>query len=161
MDISNNEYRKIKQSAEDFYKSMNSVFCPFFSKYIKFNAKGLNHIKMKSWNRARPISDQYLRLKFIRLVPEILSSSGTLQEFKEELIFERLKINENWQSKRRIIKYYGFVAIINGLRVKIIVKRTNQDNIFFWSIIPFWKHSRDSITGGIKKVFHEGDLESQ
>jgi hypothetical protein len=161
MDTLNEEYVKIKELAEAFYKNIDSVFCPFFDRKIKFNNKGLNHIKMKSWNRARPFSDQYLRLKFIKLVPKILTNSGTLQEFKEIFSFERLKTNGIWGTKQKNTKYYGFIAILNGVRIKIIVKQTSSDSIFFWSIIPFWKHKKDEISGKIKKVFHEGDLESQ
>lgn len=161
MNIFNEEFNKMKAAAEDSYKKIDSVFCHFFNVNIKFNTKGLNHIKMKSWNRARSISDQYLRLKFISLAPKIISKSGTLQEFKEMSGLERCKIDGEWQEKRNYIRYYGFVAIIDGVRVKVIIKRTSRDNIFFWSIIPFWKHENDLKSGKIKKVFHEGDLNSQ
>lgn len=161
MNISNEEYNEIKNAAEIFYRNIGSIFCPFFDKEVRFNIKGLNHIKMKSWNRSRSFPDQYLRLKFIKIAPEIISKSGTLQEFKEIIGLERFKNNGKWEEKQRNIRYYAFIGIIRGIRVKIIIKQVSKDSIFFWSIIPFWKHEKDKVTGKIKKVFHEGDLESQ
>ena len=73
------------------------MLCPYLRTKINFNAKGLDHIKMKSWNKTRLASDQYLRLKFLKLVPEILKNSGTLQEIKETRNFERVKNIENGQ----------------------------------------------------------------
>ena len=58
------QFERIKQEAEDYYKTVNAVFCPYLKSKVNFNAKGLDHIKMKSWNKARLISDQYLRLKY-------------------------------------------------------------------------------------------------
>jgi hypothetical protein len=99
---------------------------------------------MKNRNKSRTKSDQYLRLKFLKLTPYILKKSGTLQEF----------------NKKENIRYFGFVAIINNIRLKIIIKQEGNNNPYFWSIIPFWKREKDEMNKKIKKVFHEGDLQS-
>jgi hypothetical protein len=150
----------IKKEAEEFYKTIDPVLCPYLKNKIYFNAKGLDHIKMKSWNRARLVSDQYLRLKFLKLVPAVLAMAGTLQELQEKNCMERLKLTGKWQSKMVPVKYYGFIAIINGVKIKIIVKKVDGASPYFWSVIPFWKMKNNEITGEIKKVFHEGDLEN-
>lgn len=153
-------FEKIKNEAEQFYKKLESVFCPYLRKKVNFNAKGLDHIKMKAWNRTRPVSDQYLRLKFLKLVPAVLQAAGTLQELHETKCMERLKFTGKWQFKMVPVKYYGFVAIINEIKIKIIIKEIENIQPYFWSIIPFWKTRNNEITGEIKKVFHEGDLEN-
>lgn len=155
------KFQKIKQEAECFYKTVEAVVCPYLKLKVNFNAKGLDHIKMKSWNKARLVSDQYLRLKFLKLVPEVLKSSGTLQEFHETKNFERMKDTGRWQSVMKPVAYYGFVAIINSVKIKIIVKKVEGGQPYFWSVIPFWKKQNDEICQKIKKVFHEGDLETQ
>ena len=155
------QFQRVKQEAEDYYKTVNAVFCPYLKSKINFNAKGLDHIKMKSWNKSRLVSDQYLRLKFLKLVQEVLKNSGTLQEFHETKNFERIKDTGRWQSIMKPIVYYGFVAILNNVKIKIIVKRVEGGQPYFWSVIPFWKTQRDEIFQKIKKVFHEGDLETQ
>ena len=155
------QFERIKQEAEDYYKTVNAVFCPYLKSKVNFNAKGLDHIKMKSWNKARLISDQYLRLKFFKLVPEVLKVAGTLQEFHETKNFERIKDTGRWQSIMKPVVYYGFVAIINNVKIKIIVKRIEGGQPYFWSVIPFWKNQKDEICQKIKKVFYEGDLETR
>ena len=88
MNIEIDKFNKIKKEAEEWYKEINQVECPFLKRKINFNVKGLRHIKFKAWNKSRSISDQYLRLKFLRLAPAILEKSGTLQEFQEAKNFE-------------------------------------------------------------------------
>jgi len=131
------QFERIKQEAEDYYKTVNAVFCPYLKSKVNFNAKGLDHIKMKSWNKARLISDQYLRLKFFKLVPEVLKVAGTLQEFHETKNFERIKDTGRWQSIMKPVVYYGFVAVINNVKINIIVKRIEGGQPYFWSVIPF------------------------
>ena len=96
----------------------------------------------------------------IKLAPLIIKKSFTLQEFFETKSFERIRSNTRWEKKLVIVRYYGFVAIVNKSRIKIIVKEVDGGVRFFWSIIPFWKMSRSKQESN-KKIFHEGDLETQ
>ncbi|MFW0837825.1 MAG: hypothetical protein ACKKL5_02385 [Candidatus Komeilibacteria bacterium] len=155
------KFEKVRKMAEDDYKKLDSVYNPFLKKNIKFNVKGLNHIKGKDWNRGRLIEDQYLRLKFLKFVPNILRLSGTMQEFQERRCVERVRINARWDFVAKDVKYYGFVAIINfNIKIKVIVKEVANGVPYFWSVIPFWKTRKNPIVGVTKKVFHEGDLEN-
>ncbi len=159
--ITNKElFDKVKFEAEVFYNTINYIHCPYLKTNIVFNAKGLDHIKMKTWNKSRSMSDQYFRLKFLKLVPGLLQVSGTLQDFHEKKCMERLKTRGKWQFKMIPVKYYGFIAIFNNIRIKIIVKKIDGTAPYFWSVIPFWKTRNDVLTGQIKKVFHDGDLEN-
>jgi hypothetical protein len=151
---------EVKKEAEEVYRNIDSVLCPYLKTKVNFNAKGLDHIKMKSWNKARLASDQYLRLKFLRLAPEVLKGSGTLQEIKETKNFERIKSVGKWQSLMKPVVYYGFIAIIRKVKIKVIVKKIENGQPYFWSIIPYWKSQKDELCQKIKKVFHEGDLEN-
>ena len=83
MEIDQEKFKSIKTKAEEFYKKIGEIHCPYFEENISFNAKGLDHIKFKSWNRARLVENQYLRLKFLYLAPKIVKKSHTLQEFRE------------------------------------------------------------------------------
>jgi hypothetical protein len=155
------KFTKVKEEAEGWYKQAGKVYCPFLKRNVNFNAKGLAHIKFKGWNKTRLISDQYLRFKFLRLAPAILTKSGTLQEYNDTKNFEREKSNSRWQKLMVPVKYYGFVAVLDyKIRVKVIVKEVFGGQPYFWSIIPFWKNYKHPITEEIKKVFHEGDLEN-
>jgi hypothetical protein len=155
------KFEEIKKEAEELYKLIDFVECPFLKRKIRFNSKGLDHIKFKAWNKTRLMSDQYLRLKFLKVAPEILKKAATLQEFVEKNSFERVKINSRWSKKLVPVKYYGFVAILNyKLKVKVVVKEVCGREPYFWSIMPFWKTRRDELNDKIKKVLHEGDLEN-
>lgn len=160
MEIEPEKFEKNKKDSEIFYKSIGEIYCPYLGATVSFNAKGLDHIKFKEWDKARSSIEQYVRLKLLRLAPEILKSSHTLQEYFETNRLERKKINARWEKAMVRVRYYGFVAIINGSRMKIIVKEVEGGQKFFWSIIPFWKNKRLD-NGKNEKILHNGDLEIQ
>lgn len=163
MDIDIEKFKKIKEEAEKFYKEIGEVYCPYFQETVSFNAKGLDHIKFGEWNKARPIKQQYMRLKLLKLAPQVIKKSHTLQELHETKRFERQKINSRWENRMITVRYYGFVAITDNLRtkIKIILKEVEGGKKFFWSIIPFWKARKDEIDNQYKKILHNGDLETQ
>ncbi|KKP91705.1 MAG: hypothetical protein UR94_C0013G0020 [Parcubacteria group bacterium GW2011_GWA2_36_10] len=150
-----------KTEAEKFYKEINSVYCPYLKSDVAFNTKGLEHLKFKGKNKARSALDQYVRLKLLKLAPEIIKRSHTLQEIFYTQKFEKQTINSRWENRLMNVTFYGFVAIINGARIKIIIKEIAGGNKFFWSIIPFWKNkqknSGENTTN--KKILHTGNME--
>jgi hypothetical protein len=161
MEVELEKFKKVKEEAEKFYKEIGEIYCPYLKEKVSFNAKGLDHVKFKEWDKARSLIEQYIRLKLLQLVPYVIKESHTLQEFDEKSRFERQKINSRWEQRLVKVKYYGFVAIIKGARIKIIVKEIEGGKRFFWSLIPFWKPRKDEFGNKIKKILHEGDLEIQ
>ena len=89
-------FNNIKRKAEVFYSNLDRVYCPYFKESINFNSKGLDHIKMKSWNKARNRQDQYIRLKLIKLAPIVVNNSNTLQGYSQAKEFVRKKVNNRW-----------------------------------------------------------------
>jgi len=161
MEIDPVKFENVKREAEESYKTIGEVYCSYFKEKVAFNVKGLNHIKLKEWNKARSVVEQYIRLRLLRLAPLVIGESHTLQEFYETNRFERQKINSRWEQRLIRVRYYGFVAIIKNTRIKVIIKEIEGGKKFFWSIIPFWKPKRDEFGNKIKKILHEGDLETQ
>ena len=154
--VDDKNFEKVKSEAEKFYKSIGKVFCPYFGESISFNSKGLSHIKFKSKWDARDRKDQFMRLKNIKLAPEILKKSHTLQELKHAKTFVDIKTNSR---KERILKqtvFYGFIAIIRDgnfdKRLKIIIKEVSGGEKHFWSIVPYWKSSKEL-------KLHSGNIE--
>ena len=41
------QFNEIKQKGENFYKTIDQVYCPYFKEKISFNAQGLEHLKFK------------------------------------------------------------------------------------------------------------------
>lgn len=149
------KFNKVKQRAEDFYKTISTVQCPYFRGAVNFNAKGLDHIKFKAWNRARLIEDQYMRLSLIHLAPEIIKHSSTLQGEWETKDFVRVKTNSRWETVMKCISFYEFIAVIDNTRAKVIVKKVEGGEKFFWSIIPFWGVDKNTK----QRILHSGKPE--
>jgi len=150
------DFQKIKNEAEEFYKTISEVNCPYFKEKIAFNIKGLKHLKFKSDRQARPKKDQYSRLKLIQLAPEVLKQSHTLQGIWQVKRFEVQKTNSRWEHIMKDVIYYEFIAITNNVRIKVIIKEILGGEKHFWSVIPFW--GIDKATG--KRILHSGNLEN-
>lgn len=149
------DFVEVKRKAEELYQTFGEVPCPYFKEKIAFNAKGIRHLKFKTDQQARPQTDQYARLKLVHLAPEVLKSSHTLQGVWEIRRFEMQKMNSRWERVMKNVTLYEFIAVLEGVRVKVIVKQVQGGEKHFFSIIPFWGID----TAKNKRILHSGDLE--
>lgn len=154
--VSEELMKATREAAEATYKETPEVYCPYFKDKVKMNAKGLEHISFKDWNKNRLPQDQYKRFKLLKFVPEILRNSGTAQGVFEANAWERIKSHGKWISVLRKVMYWEFVSVIGRARIKIVVKQIEGGERFFWSIIPFWKMNFDTNS----RVLHEGNPEN-
>ncbi len=142
MEFSVEKFNKVKHEAEDFYSKIISVRCPYFEENVHFNAKGLEHLIFKEWNKTRLIADQFIRFKYLNLAPEVISHSKTLQGIWMTQKFERIKKKSGWQKVLKLTTFYEFIAIMEipnaKIRIKIIVKQVEGGEKYFLSIIPYW-----------------------
>ncbi|MDP3800227.1 MAG: hypothetical protein Q8Q90_02270 [bacterium] len=153
--FSEEEFKKVKEKGEEFYKSINEVYCPYLKEKVSFNAQGLEHLKFIQREKTRLEKDQYMRFKLIHLAPEVLKLSHTIQGILETKKFERIRMKGRTDTILKPVNYFEFIAVIKRNRVKIIVKQIDSGGKFFWSIIPFWGMNIDTMT----RLFHEGVLE--
>lgn len=160
MEIDDEKFEKIKGEAKEFYRQLDKVRCPYLDTEINFNSEGFEHLLTKSWNRGRSHVEQYMRLRLLPKVVEIIKKSHTLQEYDERKIFVRQKINSRWEKHAKNVKYYVFISLIieKGIRFKIIIKHIEGGEPFFWSIYPSWRIEKDS-NGNKKKISYTGNLE--
>ncbi|MEK7610388.1 MAG: hypothetical protein AAB468_01410 [Patescibacteria group bacterium] len=147
----------VKEKSEAFYGSIKKVHCPYFGENVVFNAKGIRHLKFKSDERARTREDQYSRLKLIHLAPEVLKLSRTVQGIWHTKRFEIQKTHSRWEKILKNVSFYEFLAVLDSVRIKVIVKEVVGGEKHFWSVIPFW--GIDKING--KRILHgnKTDLE--
>ena len=160
MDFTFEKFNKVKHEAECFYNKIGSVYSSYFKEEIHFNTKGLDHLIFKAWNKTRPISDQFSRLRHLKLAPDVVSQSRTLQGVWTTQKFERVKKkNGTWQQSLKLITYYEFIAVMEShgskVRVKVIVKQIEGGEKFFLSIIPFWGVNKQG-----DRIMHSGNPES-
>lgn len=138
---------------------MGKVRCPYFGEDVHFNAKGFDHLIFKEWNKTRIITDQFVRFRHLKLAPEIVRQSKTLQGIWTTQKFERVKKKGGWQKILKLTTYYEFIAVMEShgskVRAKVIVKQVEGGEKFFLSLIPFW--GVDKTTG--QRVMHSGNPE--
>lgn len=149
------KFEGTKRKAEEIYKSIGEVYCPYFKEKVAFHAPGLEHIKFKDRNKTRLASDQYMRFRLLHLAPTVIKLSHTLQGISRRKNFERQKTHARWEILLKNTTYYEFVAIIENVRVRVIVKQIEDGPKFFWSIIPFWK-----INERKERKMHNGNPEA-
>lgn len=159
MEFTPEQFNELKNDAENFYKEIKSAYCPYFKEKVNLNAKGWDHLIFKTWNKTRPIADQYSRLRHIKLVPLIISESKTLQGQWNTQKFERTKRKESgWEQVLKVTNYYEFIAIMEShgskVRVKVIIKQIDGGEKFFLSIIPFWGRNKKG-----ERIMYSGNPE--
>lgn len=152
LEFSAEEFEKIKSGGEYFYKSITEVYCPYFKEKISFNIQGLEHLKFKRHEKSRAEQDQYMRFKLIKLAPEILELSHTVQGILETKKFERIRIKSRTDTVLKPVNYFEFIAVIRRNRVRVIIKQIDYGKKFFWSIIPFWGMN----TRTMNRILHSG-----
>lgn len=142
------------------YESLNEVYCPYFKENVKFTRDGFMHLLFKGSKRRRPREDNVrsLRLKLFPLAPKILKITHTVQEFHKQDIFLLTKIHKEKIKVLKPIKYWGFIAIVERHKVKVVVKQVGNGYKKFWSIIPNWvtRKSGDEYL----RIMHSGDMET-
>lgn len=144
------DFEKVKVDAETLYSTIGEIYCPYFKEKISFNAKGLRHLKFKSDQVARTKEDQYTRLKLLRFAPIILQESRMVQGICEINKFETQNTNSRWENVLKEVIFYEFIAVINNIRVKVIVKHIIGGLKHFWSVIPYWRIDKN----GSKRILH-------
>ena len=148
-------FDEVVVKGEEIYKTLSPIRCPYFGAEVHFNAQGLEHLKFKRREQARSHHDQYMRFKLIKLAPEVLKLSRTVQGIWETKHFERVRMHSRTDTILKPVVYYEFIAILNRIRIKIVVKQIDGGEKFFWSIIPFWGVNKETK----KRKMHGGNPE--
>jgi len=147
------DFDTVRKKAEATYATIGSVRCPYFSDTVAFNAKGIRHLKFKSDQQARPHEDQYARLKLVHLAPEVLKLSRTVQGIWHTKHFEMQKTHSRWEQVLKDVTFYEFIAVLDTVRIKVIVKEVVAGERHFWSVIPFWGID----TANHRRILHSGN----
>lgn len=153
MTINLENFVVIKQQGEELYKSFTPVKCPYFNDFVYFTAEGLGHLKYKYRNRERLPQDQYTRFKLLYIVPTVLRLSRTVQGIMQLNTTERVLRNNKHCSLILPATFYEFVAVIDQVRLRVVIKQVEQGKYMFWSIIPYWKKS---VQG--ERQMHDGNI---
>ena len=154
------DFEAVKNETAAYYHSIGEVYCPYLKEKISFNSRGWEHLRFRSHMQARTAADQYARFKLLPLAPRIIGYSGTLQGYDSTNHFERKRINNRTETLLLAVIYYQFTAVLDSVRVKIVIKRIEDGPPFFWSIIPFWKYRKSASSQHYRKLY-DGDPETE
>ncbi len=136
-DFSN--YEKLKGDAINFYHNIGKIKSPIFEQDVYFTAEGFNHIVFTNSRSERERTSQILRFKLLPLAVKLIKISTTYQEFEETLKEFSVKSYKKTIKKTRPVKYWGIIAIIDGRKIKVILRKVGENgNVHFWSIVPAW-----------------------
>jgi len=131
-------FDNIKSCGENLYKSFQPVRCPYFNELVYFSDGGLEHLKFKRSGVERLVQDQHMRFRLITLAPQVIKLSRTLQGKTTRKGFERIRKNYKNEWIVVVQDFFEFIAILEEVRIRVIVKRINNGSLQFWSIIPYW-----------------------
>lgn len=141
MEISDAKFEERKEKSKEYYLGIGKIVCPYFNNdFIHFSASGYQHILYKGSSKikARTRQEQFIRLGLLKNAVKLLALTATVQEIEENSAFVKVKKNKRKEMILTKIKYWGFIAILDGKKIKVIVKQTGEGFKQFWSIIPNW-----------------------
>jgi hypothetical protein len=154
LNFNDQEFSAVLHKAQELYRVLGEIRCPYFQTNIQFSARGFEHLRRKTWNRGRDRHDQFMRLKHLALAPEILRLSRTVQGFQVTHEWERQHKHGSWVKLLVTVTYYEFVAVLETRRFKVIVKELPDGQRIFWSLIPFWRQNEQG-----RRLLHDGQPE--
>ncbi len=138
--MTSENYEKLRDDAQDFYRRIGRIVCPAFSEdVIHFPSEGFNHIVFKSARTERERSSQILRFKLLPLAVDLIKLTTTFQEFEETVQEFQVKTRKKKVTKSKRVRYWGLIAIIQGRKIKVILRKIGDNGtLHFWSVIPGW-----------------------
>lgn len=132
------DYDQIRLDAAELYATFISVNCPALKGKVFFTSEGFNHLVYSSPKKMRDKRVQILRFDMLEKAKYILQTSTTFQEYDEEIINKRVNRNGHWVPKNILVRCWGFIAIIQKFRVKVVVTQEGNGAIKFLSVVPAW-----------------------
>ena len=136
-DLSN--YEKLRDDAQQFYTSTRPVQSPVLGEFVHFTAEGFNHILFKGSRSERERPSQILRFKLLPKAIKLIGLSTTFQEYEETIKEFDIKSYKKKVRKSKPVKYWGIIAIIDGRKIKVILRKIGDNGqLHFWSIVPAW-----------------------
>lgn len=134
-------YHQLRNLTHKKYKSIGEIHCPYFRKKVHFTSQGFWHLIYTGRNKSRDKRNQKLRFKLLKQAVKVIKTTTTLQEYQ--------KIP--WKN----IYFYGFIAIVDGWKIKVIVKKRGKGKLTFWSVIPNWTTNKKR-----DRLLHKGNMET-
>lgn len=132
------EYEQTRYDAQTLYAAAKPIFSPALKDTVMFTAEGFNHIMFKGSRRQREFPSQIMRFKLLPRAIRLLAYANTFQEFEETSKEFEIKTRKRRVRKNKLVRYWGIIAIFEGRKIKVIVRKIGDGKPHFWSIVPAW-----------------------
>ncbi len=118
------QYKKKLYAAEEFYKTIGKVYCPYFQKEVTFNSDGFHHLRYKVAGAERDKVAQIYKFSLIKQAVEIIKKSGTLQQYRKQFGPVGRKKHVDGSRTMKEMEYFAFEGILgeatSRMRVKLL-----------------------------------------
>lgn len=159
------QYAEIKHAASERYRTFLPTPCPAFNgDLVHFTAEGFNHLVYPQPKKERNRTSQILRFDMLERAKILIETATTFQEYDEGIQYRKVNRRGKHVEQPILVKMWGFVAIIKGFRIKVVVIQRGNSKKEFLSVAPAWftRQYRDikliqNSTG--KGLAHEDDEE--
>ncbi|MFA6405036.1 MAG: hypothetical protein WCW03_03490 [Candidatus Paceibacterota bacterium] len=132
------DYLEIRMNTAELYASFKKVYSPALAGDIHFTSEGFNHLIYERARKERDKRTQILRFDMLEKAKFILETSTTYQEYEEDMEYQRVNRHGKFIGMNVAVRYWGFVAIVNKFRVKVVVRQVGNGKMEFQSVIPAW-----------------------
>ena len=133
------QYVEIRAKFDALYKAFRPIKCPALkNKEVHFTAEGFNHLVYRIPKQERDKRVQIMRFELLEKAYELLAKTTFIQEYEE--YYDQKKVWMNKESKRVnvIVRDTGFIGIVRGYRIKVVVRKIGEGKFEFYSVIPAW-----------------------
>ena len=145
-------FNKRKAIAKEKYDAKKSIHNPYLDSEVTLNSDGFHHLQFSA-RRERNKKEQLLKFSLLPLALTVIKKSSTLQEYRKVLSPVGKTSKRDGSTSMKEIEYWGFIAIINEVKVKVILRRVGDGNFTFWSVMPYSK-----LKNNTKQKLFSGDL---
>lgn len=133
------KYQELRTKAKELYDSFEKVRCPALgNELVHFTAEGFNHLLYKPKKKPRDKRVQIMKFELLRKTKLLLETTTTFQEYEETFQYVKVKRHKKTRHENVAVKSWGFVAIIDGFRLKVVVRKFGNSKYEFYSVIPAW-----------------------
>ena len=153
-DLSPEQFQTVKTKAHALYTKSREIYNPYFKERIILNADGFHHLQFSA-RHERSKREQHLKFNLLPLALDVISKSGTVQEYRK--ILTPIGKSRNGFVPMKPVEYWAFIAIVgdrNEIKIRTIVRRIGTGNRIFWSVMPDskFKHGQHLAREGIEDV---------
>ena len=132
------DYLEIRKTAQELYATFKKVYCPALGGEIHFNSEGFNHLIYERAKKERDKRTQILRFDMLEKAKFILETTTTYQEYEENIEYRKVNRHGKFIGMNIIVHCWGFVAIVQKFRVKVVIIQVGNGKMEFYSVIPAW-----------------------